>query len=273
MDLNIENKVAVITGSDSGIGLATAKNFVKEKAKVVLTDLDDGELKKAAEELYILGASKENVLTVKADLTNVSDVELLASEVKKVFGGADILVNCAGIRGAAGDFLNLSDDDWMKTVQVDLMIPVRVCRAFIPQMLEKEWGRIVLTASENALQPYEEESPYNACKAGVVNLGKCLSRQYSPKGKGILINCVSPAYIESPMTDTMMEKLAKEKGTNKQGAIDWFLENKRPFIATDRRGKPEEVANVIAFLCSEAASYVNGSNYRVDGGSVETAFG
>ncbi len=271
MDFNIENKVAVITGSDSGIGLATAKSFIKEKAKVVLTDLDAGELEKAAEELYALGALKENVLTVEADLTKTSEVELLANQVKKVFGGADILVNCAGIRGAAGDFLTLSEEDWMKTVQVDLMIPVRVCKAFIPQMLEKGWGRIVLTASENALQPYEEESPYNACKAGVINLGKCLSRAYSPKG--ILINCVSPAYIESPMTDAMMEKLAKEKGTDKQGAINWFLKNKRPFIATDRRGKPEEVANVIAFLCSEAASYVNGSNYRVDGGSVETAFG
>jgi 3-oxoacyl-[acyl-carrier protein] reductase len=148
---------------------------------------------------------------------------------------------------------------------------VRMCRAFIPHMLDKGWGRIITISSENALQPYEEESPYNACKAGVINLTKCLSRAYSKDG--LLINCVSPAYIETPMTDAMMEQLAEERGTSMDEAVKWFLDNKRPHIAVKRRGKPKEVAAVIAFLCSEQASYVNGSNYRVDGGAVETAFG
>ncbi len=88
-----------------------------------------------------------------------------------------------------------------------------------------------------------------------------------------MINCVSPAYVATPMTEEMMEQLADKRDTSKDKAIEWFLENKRPQIVVDRRGKPEEVASTIAFLCSEHASYITGSNYRVDGGSVATAFG
>jgi NAD(P)-dependent dehydrogenase (short-subunit alcohol dehydrogenase family) len=88
-----------------------------------------------------------------------------------------------------------------------------------------------------------------------------------------MINCVSPAYIATPMTDGMMEELAKKRGSTEDEAIQWFLKNERPNIVVDRRGKADEVASVIAFLCSEHTSYVTGSNYRVDGGSVATAFG
>lgn len=147
----------------------------------------------------------------------------------------------------------------------------RICRAFIPQMLDLGWGRMVLVASENAFQPYPEESPYNACKAAIINLSKCLSRSYSKEN--LLFNCVSPAFIKTPMTDTMMEELAKKRDSSTDEAAEWFVKNKRPHIAMQRRGTPEEVAAVIAFLCSEKASFVNGSNYRVDGESVESAFG
>jgi NAD(P)-dependent dehydrogenase (short-subunit alcohol dehydrogenase family) len=88
-----------------------------------------------------------------------------------------------------------------------------------------------------------------------------------------MINCVSPAYIATPMTDSMMEELSKKKNISVDEAIEWFLKNERPNIVVDRRGKASEVANVISFLCSEHASYITGSNYRVDGGSVATAFG
>ena len=194
----------------------------------------------------------------------------MALAVQQTFGGANIIINCAGARGAAGDFLTLTDDDWMQTINTDLMGAVRVCRAFIPQLQQKGWGRVVLISSENAYQPYEEESPYNACKAGIINLSKCLSRAYSKNG--LLFNCVSPAYIETPMTDAMMDELAQQRGSNREEAVAWFLKNKRPNITVGRRGKAEEVAAVITFLVSEQASFVNGSNYRVDGGSVESAF-
>lgn len=271
MDLQIEGKVALITGADSGLGRATARILASEGAQVILTDLDPDKLEEVVSELQQYARPGKKIKGIAADISKSEPVEKLARQIKDEFGGVNILVNSAGVRGAAGDFLELTDDDWMETIQVDLMGAVRVCRAFIPQMQEKGWGRLVLIASENALQPYEEESPYNACKAGVINLAKCLSRAYSKEG--ININCVSPAYINTPMTEAMMEELAEERGTSVDEAVQWFLDNKRPHIKVNRRGKPEEVAAVIAFLCSEHASYVFGSNYRVDGGAVESAFG
>jgi NAD(P)-dependent dehydrogenase (short-subunit alcohol dehydrogenase family) len=271
MDLKISGRTAVVTGADSGIGLATAKMLAAEGVNIILNDKTETELEKAAEEVRAHTKGNAEVLAVTADITKYDEVQQLADQAKEKFGGADIVVNSAGIRGAAGDFLTLSDEDWYHAIDIDLMGAVRVCRAFIPQMQAKGWGRIVLIASENALQPYEEESPYNACKAGIINLTKCLSKAYSPQG--IMINCVSPAYVATPMTDAMMKELAEKRNSSEDEAISWFLKNKRENIVVDRRGKASEVAAVIAFLCSEHASYITGSNYRVDGGSVATAFG
>jgi len=269
MDLNIEGKVALITGGDSGLGLATAKILAAHGVKILLSDIKQEGLDEAEKELKADSAGV-TIKTVVADLADNESVLKLAAVAEQEFGGIDILINCAGARGAAGDFLTLTDDDWQETINTDLMGAVRVCRAFIPQLQKKGWGRVILIASENAYQPYEEESPYNACKAGIINLSKCLSRSYSKDG--LLFNCVSPAYIETPMTDAMMDELAEERGTSKEEAIEWFLKNKRPNLAVGRRGKPEEVAAVISFLVSEQASFVNGANYRVDGGAVESAF-
>ncbi|HEA30768.1 MAG TPA: SDR family oxidoreductase [Leeuwenhoekiella sp.] len=269
MDLKIKDKVALITGGDSGIGLETAKIFLNEGVKVILSDKKQSDLDEVINNYK--GKNKDNLFGLAADLTDDKAVVKMAKKVEKDFGGVDILVNAAGARGAAGDFLTLTDDDWMETIQIDLMGAVRMARAFVPQMQEKKWGRIIMISSENAMQPYEEESPYNACKAAIINFAKCLSRIYGKEN--ILTNTVSPAFIETPMTNAMMEELAKEKGVSEKEAVQWFLKNKRPHLEVQRRGQPEEVAAVIAFLCSDLASFVNGSNYRVDAGAVESAFG
>lgn len=264
MDFGIKGKVAVITGADSGMGKATAKLLATEGVKIALLDKTTSELKSAVEEIQKIGEA----IPVTADLTKLEEVEAAKKQILDRFNTVNILVNCAGITGSTKKFLELTDQDWYNTIDIDFMGAVRVCRAFIPVMQTEGWGRIVLIGSEDAVQPYVDEMPYCAAKAGILNLTKNLSKVYTKDG--ILVNSVSPAYIDTPMTDAMMEKRAEEMGTSFEEAIETFLEEKRPHLELKKRGKAEEVAAVIAFLCSQHSSFVVGANYRVDGGSVAT---
>src|SRR5699024_5341100 len=157
---------------------------------------------------------------------------------------------------------------WQQTLDVNLLGQVRVLQAFLPDLRSGGWGRLVFVSSEDAVQPYADDLPYCAAKAGVLALARGLSRSYAKEG--LLVNTVSPAFIATPMTDQMMDQLAEARGTDRDEAIQHFLATERPFMELGRRGEPEEVAAVIAFLCSERASFVNGANYRVDAGSVAT---
>ncbi|WP_179008690.1 SDR family NAD(P)-dependent oxidoreductase [Winogradskyella forsetii] len=272
MDLKIKGKTALITGADSGIGLETAKFLARAGVNIILSDKDGGEELDEAKRIVEAESNDNNkIVTIAADLSKNEGVLKMAKQIDDDFGGVHIVFHSAGARGAADDFLNLTDDDWMKTIEIDLLGAVRVARAFIPQMQKNNWGRMIMVASENAFQPYENESPYNACKAAIVNLSKCLSRSYSKEN--MLFNCISPAFVKTPMTEAMMEEVAEEQNLSIEEAEAWFVKNKRPHIAMERRGKPEEVASTVAFLCSEHASYINGSNIRIDGGAVESAFG
>ena len=262
MDLGISGKIALVTGADSGIGFQTARKLLIEGVQVAITDRAGESLDEACDKLSEFGG----VIAVPADLTKADDVSHLVAEVTRKLGAPDILVNCAGITGETGDFLDISDDDWDTVLQINLMGAVRTARAVIPAMREKGWGRVVLIGSEDGAQPYVEDLPYCAAKAGIINLAKGLSKAYGPDG--VLVNTVSPAFIETPMTDKMMKARAEERNESFDEAIKSFLAENRSGMALGRRGKPEEVAAMIVFLCSEQASFINGSNMRVDSGSV-----
>ena len=265
MDLGISGKKALITGGDSGIGWETARLLLEEGVTVVLSDRDQDSLDAAAKQL---DAPEGRLFAFAADVTSVDELATLSQRVQEAVGDIDILVQSAGVTGAQGLFHEIDDDGWTSTVEIDLLGPVRLVRQFLPALRTGGWGRLIFLASEDAVQPYDDELPYCAAKAGILALAKGLSRSYAKEG--LLVNAVSPAFIHTPMTDAMMDKRADQLGTSKDEAIESFLAQERPYMELGRRGEPEEVASVIAFLCSDRASFVNGSNYRVDSGSVAT---
>lgn len=262
MDYGLNGKRALVTGATGGIGNAVARGLLAEGAAVIATDLDEDKLQSAVADLGD-GASG-----FAADLTQ-ADAETRVAEACRGLGGMpDIFVSAAGITGAKGDPLELSDDDWLKTYHTNFFSALRVSRAVLPPMAQKGWGRAIYIVSENGAQPYWDEAVYNTAKAALMNFAKGLSRGYAKKG--VLVNTVAPAFIESPMTDFMMETKAEGEGVSKEEAIESFLEEERPFLELGRRGQPDEVAAAVTFLCSERASFVNGANIRVDGGAVAT---
>jgi NAD(P)-dependent dehydrogenase (short-subunit alcohol dehydrogenase family) len=257
MDLGITGRTALITGGAGTIGKAVAKQLIEEGCRIIITDIDEDDTQKAAEELG------HDTLGIVADLASEDGVKSFA---RKLDASPDILVHAAGITGAKGDPLEVSEDDFLEAMQIDFLSGVRIAKAFVPAMAERGWGRVVYVTSENVAQSYPDEVVYNSAKAALLSFAKGLSMPYAKKG--VLVNAVAPAFIETNMTDGMMEKRAEEKDVSFDEAVETFLEEERPSLVLGRRGKPEEVAATIAFLCSERASFVVGSNYRVDGGAV-----
>ena len=265
MDLGITGRTALITGGDSGIGWHTARLLLDEGVTVVLSDKDQESLDEAAAKLE---ATDGKLFAFAADVTSTESIAALGTKVREAVGAIDIFVQSSGVTGAQGLFHEIDEEGWASTIDIDLMGPVRLTREFLPDLRQGGWGRIVYLVSEDAVQPYDDELPYCSAKAGVLALMKGLSRSYATEG--LLVNAVSPAFIRTPMTDAMMEKRSDELGVSFDEAVESFLDEERPYMEQKRRGEADEVANVIAFLCSDAASFVNGSNYRVDSGSVAT---
>lgn len=255
MDLKISGKTALITGATGGLGRATADILKFEGVTLFLTDTDEDALDKACTELECRGEI--------ADLSSADGVEKFIKSVGSAF---DILVHTAGITGEKGDPLHMSEDAWENAWNIDFMSAVRLAKHIGPKMIENKWGRMVFITSENVAQPYPDETVYNSSKSALLSFSKSIAMAHS--GSGLLSNCVAPAFIATDMTDGMMEKRAEEMDASFDEAIESFLQEERPYLVMKRRGKVEEVAPVIALLCSELASFTTGSNYRVDGGAV-----
>ena len=260
MDMKIKGRLALISGATGGLGMATAQELAEEGVKLFLTDTDGDKLADAAKSVgdAVVGHRA-------ADLTLQDEVQALADEAAG-HGGVDILVHMAGITGAKGDPLEMKFDDWFSCWNTNFMSGVRMTQALVPAMVDQGWGRVVFVTSENAVQPYPDEAVYNASKAALLSYTKALSLPYGPRG--VLVNSVMPAFIESPMTDGMMDKRAEALGVSKDEAIKSFLDEERPYLSLKRRGQADEVAAVAALLCSDRASFTNGSAWRADGGAV-----
>lgn len=262
MDLGISGRTALVTGGTKGIGLSVAEHLLREGVAVTVCGRDPEALEQAQRTLAPLGA----VTAVPADVRRHADIDRLVAVAVDSMGSVDILVNNAGGVSNFGGYDDLQPSDWVEAFELNLMSAVFAAAAVSPGMRQRGWGRIVNIATESAMQPDAFFPHYASQKAALLSVTKSLSKSLA--GTGVLVNAVSPAFIMTPIIEKMLSELAAQHGIDVAQAQQNFLNSERPNITVRRPGRPDEVAQIVTVLCSEAASFVNGSNVRVDAGSV-----
>jgi 3-oxoacyl-[acyl-carrier protein] reductase len=263
MELGLKGKVVVVTGSSKGIGRSIAEAFAREGTQVVINSRNAEELEATAAEMRNAGGS---TLAIASDVTTAEGARRPVEEAVKKFGTVHVLVNNAGGAGRFGSFDDLTDDEWMDVYNLNVLSAVRAARAALPHMQKQKWGRIINISSESGVQPDAMMPHYNASKSALNSLTKSLSKAYGKDN--ILVNTVSPAFIRTPLLDGFLARTAKDRSVSVAEAEQILLREFRPNILLGRAGRPGETAGICVFLASDQATFITGSNYRVDGGSV-----
>lgn len=262
MDMGISGKVAVITGSSSGIGLAIAEGFAKEGAHIVLVARQVDRLHEAARSLKEQFGVR--VLEVAVDVATPEGVDAVVESVRSAFGGADILVNNAGT-GSNETIMEAADEKWQFYWELHVMAAVRLARGLVPGMRARGGGAIIHNASICAVQPLWYEPIYNVTKAALMMFSKTLATEVIKDN--IRVNCINPGLILTPDWIKTAKELTKDNGGDWKGYLQSVADEHAPI---KRFASPEELANFFVFLCSERATYSVGSAYFVDGGMLKT---
>jgi 3-oxoacyl-[acyl-carrier protein] reductase len=256
MDLGLDGRVCVVTGASRGIGLAVCGRLVAEGARVLMVARDEERLSAAAEGL---GAE-----WLAADVTDPDCAARIVATASEQLGRLDVLVNNAGTsRNAALDAL--TDEDWRAQHEQHVMAPMRLMRIAAPLMAERGWGRIVNVSSSSGKRPSASNVAYSVAKAGQLSVSRAFADAYA--AQGVLVNAVAPGPTGSPLwlaEGGLADQVAAARGVTRDEALAAAEEK----IPRGRFGTPEEIADVVVFLCSERAGNVAGAAWSVDGGSV-----
>lgn len=259
MDLGLRGKTALVCAGSKGIGRACAEALSAEGARVAICARDGDTLSRTAGE--ISERTGIAVLPFRADLTVAEEIDSLFSEIEKAFGTLHVLVNNAGGPPPSG-FLGATDEDWERAFHLNFLSGVRCIRKCLPWMVRQKFGRIVQLTSFSVKQPIDNLIQSNAVRSAVVGMAKTLSREVAEHN--VTVNNICPGYVLTGRLKSLIEKRARENQISVEDAMEAGVNE----IPAGRFGRPEEVGAVVAFLASEASSYITGATIQVDGGLI-----
>jgi 3-oxoacyl-[acyl-carrier protein] reductase len=266
MDLGLTGRACIVTGASRGIGLATARLLAREGARVLLVARSADALREAARACAADGGGHGEAAALVLDVTAADAGERALAAAEQHFGAADVLVNNAGTSRVRA-LEELTDEDWREQWELNVMASARMMRAVAPGMAERGWGRIVNVASSSGKRPSSSNAAYSVAKAAQLSLSRAYADAYA--GRGVLVNAVAPGAVASGLWTApggLADQAAERQGITREEALE-AVAGRNPL---GRMGKEEEIAAVIAFLCSERASDVAGAAWSVDGGTVPT---
>jgi NAD(P)-dependent dehydrogenase (short-subunit alcohol dehydrogenase family) len=264
MDLKIKNKIALVTGSTAGIGYAIAKALANEGASVIVNGRTDERVNLAIENLK-KETGNANIKGIAADFSDIKQINRLIDKLPEV----DILINNVGIFEPK-DFSEITDEDWFKFYEVNVLSGIRLSRAYFDKMIQKNWGRIIFISSESALQIPKEMIHYGMTKTAQIAVARGLAEL--TKGTGVTVNTVLPGPTFSEGAGSFIKDMAKKNGKTVVEMEKQFFQTARPTSILQRFITPDEIASTVAYLASDLSIATNGAAVRADGGVVKSAF-
>ncbi len=262
MEINLKDKTALVTGSTKGIGFAIAKSLAGAGAQVIINGRTNDATQKAKAEILAINPNAI-IETAPFDLATAKG----AQELFTAFPEVDILVNNLGIYGAI-PFTEISDDDWMNILNVNVVSGARLSRHYLPKMMAKNWGRIIFISSESAINIPDDMVHYGTSKAAMQGLSRGIAKV--AKGTGVTCNTVLPGPTMTEGVEDFLQNVMGGNGKSLDELGREFVATHRPSSLTGRFADPQEVANLVTYVASPLSSSTTGAALRVEGGIVES---